>query len=294
MTGTHTNSPEEQIDELLKESQTLMASCLLETPLSFLSSESKGLLANGKMLRSRLAFRIGPAAGTPRQTLLHAATAAEMIHSASLLHDDVIDGGLVRRGAPAFWVERGVSGAILLGDMLLFKALDIVCQVEESRLTHALVLFTGHVCQAEAEQELIHRGRHTTWSDCVRIARFKTGSLFAFTALAAGGRDERLCAALQEAGYAVGTAYQLADDILDAKGRQEVADKTLGTDSARDKTTVMTSLQEGQEPAAYVEDLCCSARDLLAEWPDVQAAWDLYMEMDLLPELQKHLQLMNA
>jgi len=271
-----------------------MASSLSETPLHFLASESKGLLANGKMLRARMPFRLGPATGVPHKTLLHAATATEMIHSASLLHDDVIDGGLLRRGAPAFWVERGVSGAILLGDMLLFKALDVVCQVEDSRLAHPLVLFTGEVCQAESEQELIFRGRDSDWEDCVRIARCKTGALFAFTAFVSGGHDRRLRETLKEAGYRVGTAYQLSDDILDAKGSQAAAGKTLGTDSARDKNTVMTFLPAGIEPVAYIRDLCTSAGELLHPWPEVRKAWDVYMEKDFMPGLEKHLRLIHS
>lgn len=271
--------------------QQLMAAALSQTPLNFLADESRGLLGSGKMLRSRITFRVGPAAGTADETLLHAAAAAEMIHSASLLHDDVIDGGLLRRGAPSFWVERGVSGAILLGDMLLFKALDIACQVEHSQLAHPLVRFTGEVCQAESEQELIYRGRNTEWADCVRIARCKTGALFAFAGYAAGLPDPALRAALTEAGYAVGTAYQLADDILDAKGHPDSAGKTLGTDSARDKNTVMNFLPDGIEPAAYIRDLCATAREQLEAWPDIQRAWDVYMDQDLLPALDKHLRL---
>lgn len=281
------------IDDALSGVRALMRASFDDTPLAFLADESKTLIGTGKMLRSRLPFRIGPTVGTPRKTLTHAAAAAEMIHTASLLHDDVIDGGLLRRGAPAFWVERGVSGAILLGDMMLFKAVDVVCQVEDSRLAHPLVLFTGEVCQAESEQELIFRGRDTSWSDYVRIARFKTGALFAFTAYAAGSADPVVRDALTEAGYAVGTAYQLADDILDAKGSAKDSGKTLGTDSERAKNTLMTFLPEGIEPATHVRDLCASAREGLARWPEVQAAWDQYMELDLMPELEKHLQLIE-
>jgi geranylgeranyl pyrophosphate synthase len=284
----------QDIELFLADVQALMASALRETPLRFLVDESKGLLANGKMLRSRLPFRVGPAAGVAYKTMLHAATATEMIHSASLLHDDVIDGGFLRRGAPAFWVEKGISGAILLGDMLLFKALDIICQVEHSRLAHPLVKFTGEVCQAESEQELIYRGHDTVWENCVRIARCKTGALFAFVAFVSGGQDAALAAALKEAGYLVGTAYQLSDDILDAKGIDTQAGKTLGTDSARDKNTAMTFLPEGIEPVAYIEALCNKARERLTDWPDTLKAWDTYMELDLMPGLRRHMDLMHA
>jgi geranylgeranyl pyrophosphate synthase len=288
------NEASQDIELFLADVQELMASSLRETPLRFLVDQSKGLLANGKMLRSRLPFRVGPAAQVSYKTLLHAATATEMIHSASLLHDDVIDGGFLRRGAPAFWVEKGISGAILLGDMLLFKALDIICQVENSRLAHPLVKFTGEVCQAESEQELIYRGHNTEWENCVRIARCKTGALFAFVAYVSGGMDAARSAALKEAGYLVGTAYQLSDDILDARGTDVQAGKTLGTDSAREKQTVMTMVPEGVDPVAFIESLCARARGLLTEWPDTLHAWDSYMELDLMPGLRRHLALMHA
>ena len=278
------------IEDRLQAVNEFMVRCLEETPLGFLSPYAHCLLGSGKMLRSRLLFRVGAVSGAAEQTLVHAAAAAEMVHSASLLHDDVIDGGMLRRGAPAFWLEKGVSGAILLGDMLLFKALDVMCQVEQSRLAPLLVRLTGEVCQAEAEQELIFRGREIDWEECVRIARSKTGALFAFAAHAAGGPDAAVSAALQEAGYLIGTAYQLADDVLDAKGDEQKADKTLGTDSARNKNTVMRFLSMGVDPTAYVDGLCRSARRQLNEWPEVQAGWDVYMKQDFLPAVQHHLE----
>ncbi len=285
----------EEINRSLQAVRDLMASIFEGTPLAFLAEQSTGLLGNGKMLRARIPFYIGASTGVPFKTLLHAATAAEMIHTASLLHDDVIDGGVLRRGAPAFWVERGVSGAILLGDTLLFKALDIICQVENSRLAHPLSLMTGEVCQAEVEQELISRGRDIQWEDCVRVARHKTGALFAFTSFASAGTDSELQTALKEAGYAVGTAYQLADDILDAKGAADVAGKTLGTDSAREKNTTMSFLREGSvEPESYIRDLCEAAKNSLKPWPATYAAWGEYTKRDLMPEIEKHLRLISA
>lgn len=283
-----------EIEEQLDAVRALMASVFEGTPLHFLSSSSNELLGSGKMLRARIPLYIGVATGVPFKTRQHAAAAAEMIHAASLLHDDVIDGGLLRRGAPAFWVERGVSGAILLGDTLLFKALDIICQVENSRLAQPLSRMTGEVCQAEVEQELISRGREISWSDCVRIARQKTGALFAFTAYASAGSDAPLQTALEEAGYLVGTAYQLADDVLDARGSPESAGKTLGTDSARAKNTAMTFLKEGVDPEGHIRELCASASRVLAPWSGVRQAWDAYMERDLMPEMEKNLRLICA
>lgn len=287
MTPADGKTLEQQLDDV----RILMAESLSDTVLRHLASDCKTLVGSGKMLRSRLIMRVGPSAGVPYITLRHAAAAVEMIHAASLLHDDVIDGGYLRRGVPTFWVERGIPGAILVGDLMLFKALDIVSEVEESRLTRQLIKMTGEVCDAESEQELLLRNAEATWENCVRIARRKTGALFAFAAYACGGHDLRCSEALSEAGYIVGTAYQLADDILDAKGSSEASGKSHGSDEARRKTTAVTANNDNQrDPIHYVEELCRKADDLLSPWPAVQRAWHDFMTHDMQPALYRNLQ----
>lgn len=285
-----TKTPVPGIDQCLQDVRTLMAETLARTVLHKLAADPSSLVGNGKMLRSRLIFHVGPAAKVDHPTLVHAAAAVEMVHAASLLHDDVIDGGYLRRGAPTFWVERGISGAILVGDMMLFKAVELMCMVEDGRLTPLLVRLTGEVCDAESEQELLLRGKAPNWENCVSIARRKTGALFAFAAGACGGNDAALTATLVESGYAVGTAYQLADDILDATGSEEDSGKSLGSDEARGKTTAarLDSVQAG-EAVAYVDLLCQQAENALAPWPPVQQAWRAFMNADMRPALKKNL-----
>ena len=278
------------IDAGLHDVRSLIAKALERTSLSRLNADPAGLVANGKMLRSRLIFHVGPAAHVPHTTLVHAAAAVELVHGASLLHDDVIDGGYLRRGSPTFWVERGISGAILVGDMLLFKAVELMCEVESGRLTPLLVKLTGEVCDAESEQELLLRGNAPSWDNCVSIARRKTGALFAFAAGACGAGDPALTAALVESGYAVGTAYQLADDILDANGTEAESGKTLGSDEARGKTAVgALSAQEQADAIAYVDRLCQQSENALESWPAVRQAWRAFMDADMRPALRKHL-----
>ena len=282
---------EQHLDEVRK----LMAGCLAETPLHSALAECKNLFGTGKMLRSRLALRVGPAAGVPYSTVLRAAAAVELIHAASLLHDDVIDGGFLRRGAPAFWVDRGIPAAILLGDLLLFKALELVSPIENGRLLPVIIKLTGEVCEAESEQELITRGKLADWETCVTTARRKTGALFAFAAYACGGGDAELNAALQEAGYVVGTAYQLADDILDANGDTQTAGKTLGRDEAREKTTAArVYLPKNVNPVRTIHDMLDKALSGLAPWPQVRQAWDTYVRKDLRPSLDSILELVKT
>lgn len=239
------------------------------------------------MLRARLALDVGAGGPVSVEVLRAAAAAVELVHTASLLHDDVIDGGLMRRAAPAFWVDRGIPGAILFGDLLMFKALELLGRTGDGSLAGRLIELAGIMCEAESEQELGHRGHMTDWNACVDIARRKTGSLFAFAARAAGGSEERLCAALQSSGFDVGTAYQIADDYLDASGRDAAAGKTLGSDAARRKTTAASSPADSPaDPAVYVEELCEMSTERLAEWPEVRERWAGYLENVLEPVLQ--------
>jgi len=267
----------------------LMASTLEATPLRRIVEDTGTLLGSGKMLRSRLIFRVGEAAQVPEEVLTHAAAAVEMIHGASLLHDDVIDGGYLRRNQSTFWVDRGVPGAILLGDLMLFRALEILGRVESGALVRDLILLTGDVCEAEAEQELVLRGLPPTWENCVRIARRKTGALFAFAGLAAAGPDPGPREALRESGFLAGTAYQLSDDLLDASGNLRVAGKTLGTDEQRLKTTAATAAPTSPVPADHaIVSMCRDAESILKPWPAIQDAWREWACADLYPSIEKN------
>lgn len=280
-----------QLDEVRK----LMAGCVAETPLQKPLADCSNLFGNGKMLRARLVLRLGPATGASYSTLLRAASAVELIHAASLLHDDVIDGGFLRRGAPTFWVERGIPAAILTGDLLLFKAFELIMPVDDGELVQPLIRLTGEVVEAETEQELVVRATPSDWETCVRIARRKTGPLFAFAARAAARDDEQLRATLTEAGYRIGTAYQLSDDILDVNGDTASAGKTLGLDAAREKSTAArVEVPATVDSVGYVRTLCEESSALLADWPAVQDAWNTYMLHDFRPALDRNLGLIPA
>lgn len=253
------------------------------------------------MLRARLILRLGPATGLNAGTQVLTAAAVEMIHAASLLHDDVIDGSELRRGAPSFWITRGVSGAILLGDLLVcrtFRELNANCP----QLVSPLLRFMEEMCDAETEQELLLRNTAPDWPKCVNLARRKTGSLFAFAGYACGQNDAELCEALQEAGYVIGTAYQLADDVLDATGDPAAADKTLGTDALNGKLTAVSawagpSSARETRPAnlgRYVGQLCAGTGKTLRPWPTVEEAWNEYMALDMLPAIAAMTELLPA
>lgn len=278
-----------QIEVQLKQVQAAMLESLKNTNLNQLIPDNKNILGSGKMLRSQLVLALGTANGIPEKELINAAAAVDMIHGASLLHDDVIDGGIIRRGAPTFWKQYGINGAILFGDVLMFKALSLLVDVNRVDLLSELIDRTGEVCSSEVEQELILRGSPGTWEECEMVGRYKTGSLFAFAAVAGGNGDKEQAAALREAGYILGTAYQLSDDVLDASGNEEISGKTLGTDDQRGKTTAITATENAPEdPVAYLFQLLEKSTNLLKKWPEIHAAWDTFLKMTMIPVLEKH------
>jgi geranylgeranyl pyrophosphate synthase len=149
---------------------------------------------------------------------------------------------------------------------------------------------TGQVCEAETEQELVLRGAASSWEKCVSVARRKTGALFAFMAAACGGEDPDLTQALLEAGFKAGTAYQLADDILDGTGDPDEAGKSLGSDLIRETANAITASQEcGVDPVEYIENLCAASEQALAPWPAARESWQRYLNLDLRPALHKNL-----
>lgn len=276
---------------------------LRQTSLGPVIEELRGAIVGGKMLRARLTLAVGSATGAPRDTFLRAAAAVEMVHAASLLHDDVIDGGLLRRGIPSFWKKKSVAGAILMGDLLVCKAVQMLEGIENGRLGGMLVRLAGEMCDAEAEQELVTGGITRGWEKCVSVARRKTGSLFAFAAAATDGSDatlrsceapslrstsEKRAEALLEAGYRIGTAYQLADDLMDACGKPVGDGKDLGKDAVRGtSTSVSASHNANIHVRQCINELCASSSMLLSAWPSVRNAWNEYLRGDMTPVIHR-------
>ena len=255
-----------------------------------------GQLVSGKMLRTRLAGRLfeqGPTTVRP-ETLVRVCAATELIHTASLCHDDVIDNGLIRRARPSLWRTTTPSAAVLIGDLLLCEAMALLVEAENGRHVSVFVRKVREVCAAEVEQELNWRGKQPDEATCLRLARGKTGPLFAFVASVCAPRDDVLSSALEESGYRIGTAYQLADDLLDVIGDEKSCGKTLGTDVARRKSTLAQGFRE--DPGALVTQirkLCRSALDCVRAWPGARKGLDRFLTDDLQPVFDRSFQNQN-
>ena len=279
------------VDGYISEVKGTIRAVLEKTPLNPLLDQLSGSLYGGKMLRSRLALRIGIPAGVSGSTLVRGAAAIEMLHAASLLHDDVIDNASLRRGAPAFWVSRGTSGSILVGDLMVCAAFSIIMDMESRGLIPEFVNRAREMCEAEVEQELLRRGE-PDWETSVKFARTKTGSLFAFVGYLAGCNAPDLASLTRECGYLAGTAYQLADDIFDSYGDPSSSDKSLGLDALKPKVTAASGWRNDRagspdDPVGFIRELCARPAAILAASPPALAGWGEYLALDLGPVIDK-------
>lgn len=267
----------------LSDVRALMARRIRATALGAVADDVAPCLRAGKMLRASLVFAVGEATDLPASYLVPAAAGVEMLHLASLLHDDVIDGGVLRHDAPAFWVAKGASAAVLVGDLLVCHSLQLVDGTGDRELLSSIVRFAGQMCDAAVEQDLVRGDTDNAWATCVEIARRKTGPLFAFAAGAGAPAGTPLRSALEDSGMDIGTAYQLADDILDAS-ETDHADKSLGRDAATGKiSAAVAGLEEEVDPGHEINKLLSVASERLARWPEIRFAWDSYVTRHLEP-----------
>jgi len=274
----------DELEEFLRKVAALVSGRLRRLAAEARLGDEAHVSAQGKMVRTKFAARLAQAGirGLHEESLQRLCATVEMAHTASLFHDDVIDNAMVRRGWPSLWRSAGASGAILLGDLLLCETLQLLLGVDEGRYVQSFVAKITEICRAEAEQEIALRGRPLDVAACLRLARSKTGPLFSFLGRVCGGEDARLADALEEVGYQVGTAFQLADDLVDKVGGEETAGKTLGTDAERGKHTL------AEESAAEEIRRCCEcAIEKLAEWPRVREGLSSFLACDLEPLFER-------
>ncbi len=212
----------------------------------------------GKRLRPicvALAARMGSGFNGHARTF---ATAVELVHNATLLHDDVVDLGDVRRGAPAARMIYGNAASIFGGDWLLIEALARIQAAGIPGVLERMLAVIREMVLAEAWQ-LDRRGRATaTAREYFEIARGKTGSLFRWAMFAgarAGGASDEVSAALEEYGAHLGLAFQIVDDVLDLDGNGGEVGKSLLVDLREGKMTYPADRRHAEEPRA---DHACS------------------------------------
>jgi octaprenyl-diphosphate synthase len=206
----------------------------------------------GKRLRPMAALLAGGATGEIKPAHVDLAVIVELIHVATLVHDDIMDEADRRRGQPTVNARWGNSLSVLLGDCLFAHALNLSASFDEPEISRAIARTASEVCSGEMIQTQRRFDLQLRVEDYLRIVEMKTGSLFAVAAeLAAkiSGADPATIATLQRYGMRIGTAYQVFDDCLDLAGTEARTGKTLGTDLRKGKFTlpVLKFLKEASE-----------------------------------------------
>ena len=168
--------------------------------------------AQGAWLRPKLVFAMGRASNIPFTQSLAVAAVAEMVHCASLLHDDVVDEGFTRRGQPTANAQYGNAAAVLCGDVLMSSALELLAQKHPIAISAAARTIKELSHSALLEQDLRYRF-HAQPQDWVGIAEKKTGSLLGFCL--AGLHEAKQAATCFDLGYTLGQFFQLCDDLKD-------------------------------------------------------------------------------
>jgi len=198
---------------------------------------------SGKRIRPALVFFSGwqgPAA-EPSSDHVRAAAVVELVHLATLVHDDIMDGAEVRRNRRTAARSFGSAAAVLLGDALFSHALHLAAQFPTTEICSAVSASTRRVCAGEIVQTLRRGSATVTRADYHRIIDLKTAELFrvsCFLGSRLSGHDEAYVEAVARFGRHLGIAYQIYDDLADFFGDERRIGKTLGTDLASGKLTL--------------------------------------------------------
>lgn len=192
----------------------------------------------GKAARARFTLLVADALGVDRARAEKAAAAAELTHTASLLHDDCLDEARYRRGLPTLYDQLGVNSAILVGDLLIAMAFDWAGRAAPD-LPESLVQAVRRMTEGALIEEN-SKGKPLTAAQAEKIVAFKTGALFRWCALAACRLADKpeLLASCAKLGEEAGVAFQLVDDVLDFEGDAEACGKETLKDVLEGKFTL--------------------------------------------------------
>ncbi|MCK5485176.1 MAG: polyprenyl synthetase family protein, partial [Desulfobacterales bacterium] len=210
------------------------------------------LMAGGKRIRPVLCVAAAEAAGGNPEDALPAACALEMVHTYSLIHDDLpaMDDDALRRGKPTCHMAFDEATAILTGDALLTLAFQTLASIELSNAEQAakwlrvirLISYAAGYCGMIQGQmlDITSEGRQLTLAELKSLHRLKTGALIEASISSGavlGGLNSNKISMLESYAHNIGLAFQVTDDILNVEGDPEIMGKAVGTDKLRNKST---------------------------------------------------------
>jgi geranylgeranyl pyrophosphate synthase len=201
---------------------------------------SEAIGAGGKRLRPLLIHLVAD----DRERALRASVAIELVHTATLVHDDLIDGAPLRRGRPTAWAAHGEDVARATGDYLFARAFGVLAEAADLDGVRILAAASLALVRGEALQKRQQHRPETPIDEYLERIALKTGKLFEAACLLGSRQDH-----LGRYGLALGIAFQIADDVLDCSGETSETGKILGTD-LREGTPTLPLLLAAREDAA--------------------------------------------
>ncbi len=227
-----TESVDEQVAGIAEEMRTRISARIARVPLPLDRPALVDGLAAGKHLRARTLLLIARAFGAPDPEFsAEAGVALELLHTASLVHDDIIDGSELRRGRPTVHRAADEPTAILLADLLIALAFEAAAPMGEP-VTASLARAFAHLCEGQLMEPSLGWGADAR-QGIEHYASLKTGALFGAAFEIGGvaaGFDSAHRDAFREAGTRLGLAFQLSDDLLDVRGDALALGKDAGAD----------------------------------------------------------------
>ena len=208
--------------------------------------------AGGKRLRPALLLLMCGALGYKGEQRLNLAAVVEFIHTATLLHDDVVDESTLRRGRETANEAFGNPASVLVGDFLYSRAFQMMVDAGDMRIMRTLSEATNVIAEGEVQQLMNMHDASLSEEDYVRVIRSKTAKLFEASARLAALLSQsppEVEAACADYGQALGTAFQVIDDVLDYDGDVAEMGKNLGDDLREGKVTLplIIAMQRGTE-----------------------------------------------
>jgi octaprenyl-diphosphate synthase len=195
----------------------------------------------GKRLRPMLHVLAARAAGYTGDAHIELAAVIEFIHTATLLHDDVVDGSALRRGRKTANAAWGNAASVLVGDFLYSRSFQMMVELDRMPVMRILADTTNSIAEGEVLQLLNIGKAETDEAAYMRVIERKTAVLFAAATELGGvlaGLPEESCAALRRYGTQLGCAFQIADDLLDYVSDADTLGKNIGDDLAEGKPTL--------------------------------------------------------
>jgi octaprenyl-diphosphate synthase len=246
---------------------------------------------SGKRIRPALVFTSGWKGGEISSDLVRIASVVELVHLASLVHDDIMDEAEVRRNRRTAVREYGATAAVLLGDALFSHALNLATRFPTTEVCQAVSDSMRKVCAGEIIQTLRRGSTNISHADYQRIIDLKTAELFrvsCFLGSRYGGFPTEFVEAASKFGRHLGIAYQVYDDLADFFGDEKRIGKTLGTDLASGKLTLPLLTLIERLPVAAKDELIEEVTGRRPPQPTLRI--QQMKELDVFPAVAKAVQ----